>query len=226
MDRVASTRALVLNDVFRIFRMGPVETVALRGASMQIAAGEFVALVGPSGSGKSTLLHVAAGLDEASAGTVEVAGEQFAGLDEQALLRLRRRLVGVVFQRDNLWSHLTALENVALPGRLAGRKDAAERSRQLLDDLGLPARAGNRPSELSGGEQQRVAVAAALINEPVLLVADEPTGELDRVSEALVLDVLERARQKHGCALMIVTHSEEVAARAGRVVRMENGVCR
>ena len=226
MDRVANTRALVLNDVFRIFRMGPVETVALRGASMRVDTGEFVALVGPSGSGKSTLLHVAAGLDEASAGTVEVAGEQFAGLDEDALLRLRRRLVGVVFQRDNLWAHLTALENVALPGRLAGRTDAAERSRQLLDDLGLAARAGNRPSELSGGEQQRVAVAAALINEPVLLLADEPTGELDRASEALVLDVLEKARQKHGCALMIVTHSEEVAARAGRVVRMENGVCR
>ena len=226
MDHVAGARALVLRDVFRIFRMGPVETVALRGASMKIEAGEFVALVGPSGSGKSTLLHVAAGLDEPSAGTVEVAGEQFAGLDEDALLRLRRRLVGVVFQRDNLWPHLTALENVALPGRLAGRTDTAERSRQLLDDLGLAARAGNRPSELSGGEQQRVAVAAALINEPVLLAADEPTGELDRASEALVLDVLERARQKHGCALMIVTHSEEVAARAGRVVRMENGVCR
>ena len=226
MDRVASSRALVLNDVFRIFRMGPVETVALRGASMRIDAGEFVALVGPSGSGKSTLLHVAAGLDEPSAGTVEVAGEQFAGLDEDALLRLRRRLVGVVFQRDNLWPHLTALENVALPGRLAGRTDAVERSRQLLDDLGLAARAGNRPSELSGGEQQRVAVAAALINEPVLLVADEPTGELDRASEALVLDVLEKAQQKHGCALMIVTHSEEVAARSSRVVRMENGVCR
>jgi ABC-type lipoprotein export system ATPase subunit len=216
----------VLNDVFRIFRMGPVETVALRGASMQIDAGEFVALVGPSGSGKSTLLHVAAGLDEPSAGTVEVAGEQFAGLDEDALLRLRRRLVGVVFQRDNLWPHLTALENVALPGKLAGRPDAVERSRQLLRDLGLEDRAGNRPSELSGGEQQRVAVAAALINEPVLLVADEPTGELDRASEALVLDVLEKAQQKHGCALMIVTHSEEVAARSGRVVRMENGVCR
>jgi putative ABC transport system ATP-binding protein len=226
MDRVANPQALVVTDVFRIFRSGPVETVALKGASMQIAAGEFVALVGPSGSGKSTLLHVAAGLDEPSAGTVEVAGEKFAGLDEEALLRLRRRLVGVVFQRDNLWPHLTALENVALPGRLAGRTDAVERSRQLLDDLGLAARAGNRPSELSGGEQQRVAVAAALINQPVLLVADEPTGELDRASEALVLDVLETARQKHGCALMIVTHSEEVAARSGRVVRMENGVCR
>ena len=226
MGGIASSRALVLRDVFRIFRSGPVETVALRGASMQIESGEFVALVGPSGSGKSTLLHVAAGLDEPSAGTVEVAGEPFAGLDEEALLRLRRRLVGVVFQRDNLWAHLTALENVALAGQLAGRTDAVDRSRHLLDQLGVAAREGNRPSALSGGEQQRVAVAAALINEPVLLVADEPTGELDRASEALVLDVLETARQQHGCALMIVTHSEEVAARAGRVVRMENGVCR
>jgi putative ABC transport system ATP-binding protein len=138
---------------------------------------------------------------------------------------LRRRLVGVVFQRDNVFAHLTALENVALAGQLAGRTDAVGRSRQLLDDLGLAARAGNRPSALSGGEQQRVGVAAALINEPVLLVADEPTGELDRASEALVLDVLTTARQKHGCALMIVTHSEVVAGRADRVVRIENGVC-
>jgi ABC-type lipoprotein export system ATPase subunit len=225
MGGVTSSRALVLRDVFRIFRSGPVETVALRGASLEIEAGEFVALVGPSGSGKSTLMHVAAGLDEPSAGSVEVAGEQFAGLDEEALLRMRRRLVGVVFQRDNLWSHLTALENVALAGQLARRTDAVERSRRLLKDLGLAGREGNRPSALSGGEQQRVAVAAALINEPALLLADEPTGELDRASEALVLDVLETARQQHGCALMIVTHSEEVASRSGRVVRMENGVC-
>jgi ABC-type lipoprotein export system ATPase subunit len=225
MGGVARSRALVLTDVFRIFRTGPVETVALRGASLHVEAGEFVALVGPSGSGKSTLMHVAAGLDEPSAGTVEVAGEQFAGLDEDALLRLRRRLVGVVFQRDNLWPHLTALQNVELAGRLAGRAHAMARARRLLDDLGLASRAGNRPNALSGGEQQRVAVAAALINEPVLLFADEPTGELDRASEARVLDVLETARQQHGCALIIVTHSEEVAARAGRVVRMENGIC-
>jgi ABC-type lipoprotein export system ATPase subunit len=193
---------------------------------MHIEAGEFVALVGPSGSGKSTLLQVAAGLDEPSAGTVEVAGEGLAGLGDEALLRMRRRLIGVVFQRDNLFSHLTALENIALAGKLSGRGDAVDRSRQLLDELGLAARAGNRPSELSGGEQQRVAVAAALINEPALLVADEPTGELDRASEALVLDILEKSQQKHRCALMVVTHSEEVAARAGRVVRMENGICR
>jgi putative ABC transport system ATP-binding protein len=225
VDGVANSRALLLRDVFRIFRSGPVETVALRGANLQIDPGEFVAVVGPSGSGKSTLLHIAAGLEEASAGSVEVGGETFAGLDDEALLRMRRRLVGVVFQRDNLWSHLTALENVALAGHLARRPDAIERSRSLLEDLGLAARANHRPSALSGGEQQRVAVAAALINEPALLLADEPTGELDRASETLVLDVLETARQRHKCALMIVTHSEEVAARAGRVVRMENGVC-
>jgi ABC-type lipoprotein export system ATPase subunit len=226
VEGVANSRALVLRDVFRIFRSGPVETVALRGANLQIEAGEFVAVAGPSGSGKSTLLHIAAGLEEASAGSVEVAGEPFVGLDDEALLRMRRRLVGVVFQRDNLWSHLTALENVALAGQLARRTDAVERSRSLLDDLGIGARANHLPSALSGGEQQRVAVAAALINEPALLLADEPTGELDRASETLVLDVLEAARRDRKCALMIVTHSEEVAARAGRVVRMENGVCR
>jgi putative ABC transport system ATP-binding protein len=192
---------------------------------MKIEAGEFLALVGPSGSGKSTLLHIAAGLEEPSAGTVEVAGEPFAGMDEEDLLRMRRRLVGVVFQRDNLWAHLTALENVALAGQLARRPDAIQRSRRLLEDLGLANRANNRPSALSGGEQQRVAVAAALVNEPALLLADEPTGELDRASETLVLDVLEAARAQHGCALMIVTHSEEVAARAARVVRMQNGAC-
>jgi ABC-type lipoprotein export system ATPase subunit len=223
---VASPPALVIRDVFRIFRSGPVETVALRGASLQIEAGEFIALVGPSGSGKSTLLHIAAGLEEPSAGSVEVAGVPLAGMDEDGLLRMRRRSVGVVYQRDNLWAHLTALENVALAGHIARRPDAVQRSRRLLDDLGLANRAGNRPSALSGGEQQRVAVAAALVNEPALLLADEPTGELDRASEALVLDVLEAARERHGCALMIVTHSEEVAARAGRVVRMQNGTCR
>jgi len=226
VGEIANPTALVLRDVFRIFRSGPVETVALRGASLQIEAGEFVAVVGPSGSGKSTLLHIAGGLEEPSAGSVEVAGEPFAGLDDEALLRVRRRLVGVVFQRDNLWAHLTALENVALAGQLARRTDALERSRSLLEDLGLAGREANRPNALSGGEQQRVAVAAALINEPALLLADEPTGELDRTSEALVLNVLQSARERHGCALMIVTHSEEVAARSGRVVRMENGVCR
>ncbi len=222
---VGGRPALAVRDLFRIFRSGPVETVALRGATMHVEAGEFVALVGPSGSGKSTLLQIAAGLEEPSAGSVEVAGVPIAGMDEAELLDVRRRLVGVVFQRDNLWPHLTALQNVVLAGRLGRKPGVVRRAKSLLDDLGLANRGANLPSALSGGEQQRVAVAVALANEPALLLADEPTGELDRASEGLVLEVLDSARERHGCALLVVTHSDEVAARAGRVVRMSNGTC-
>ncbi|HKW06644.1 MAG TPA: ABC transporter ATP-binding protein [Candidatus Dormibacteraeota bacterium] len=223
MDAV--TPALRVRDVFRIFRSGPVETVALRGANLEVEAGEFVALVGPSGCGKSTLLHIAAALDEPNAGSVEVAGQSLAGLDEQRLVELRRHRIGVVFQRDNLWGHLTALQNVALVGRLGRRKDADTRAHRLLDELGLGNREAHRPAALSGGEQQRVAVAAALVNDPALLLADEPTGELDRANEGKVLDMLDEARRRHGCGLLVVTHSDDVARRAGRVVRMENGTC-
>jgi len=217
--------ALDARDVFRIFHSGPVETVALRGASLRVDAGEFVALVGRSGSGKSTLLQVMAGLDDPSAGTVWIAGNQLSGLDTQARTALRRRHIGVVFQRDNLWNHLTALENAALAGRLADNNDAQQRAQQLLDELGLGHRSTHRPAALSGGEQQRVGIAVALVNDPAVILADEPTGELDRASEALVLDQLDRARRARGSALLVVTHSEEIAARADRVVRMEDGVC-
>jgi putative ABC transport system ATP-binding protein len=217
--------ALEARDVFRIFHSGPVETVALRGASLRVDAGEFVALVGRSGSGKSTLLQVMAGLDDPSAGAVWIAGNQLSGLDTQARTALRRRQIGVVFQRDNLWNHLTALENAALAGRLADNTEAKQRAQQLLDELGLGHRSSHRPAALSGGEQQRVGIAVALVNDPAVILADEPTGELDRASEALVLDQLDRARRARGSALLIVTHSEEIAARADRVVRMEDGVC-
>jgi putative ABC transport system ATP-binding protein len=217
--------ALEVRDVFRIFRSGPVETVALRGASLRIDAGEFVALVGPSGSGKSTLLQVAAGLDEPSAGSVWIAGASVAGLTGDERTRIRSRHLGILFQRDNLWNHLTALENVALAGQLAGRRDARTRAMQLLDELGLRNRLSHRPTALSGGEQQRVGIAIALVNDPALILADEPTGELDRASEHLVLEQLDRSRKEHGSALLVVTHSEEIAASATRVLRMEDGVC-
>jgi putative ABC transport system ATP-binding protein len=220
-----SSPALEARDIFRIFHSGPVETVALRGASLRVDAGEFVALVGRSGSGKSTLLQVMAGLDDPSAGTVWIAGNQLSGLDTQARTALRRRHIGVVFQRDNLWNHLTALENAALAGRLADNHNAQQRAQQLLDELGLRHRSTHRPAALSGGEQQRVGIAVALVNDPAVILADEPTGELDHASEALVLDQLDRARQARGSALLVVTHSEEIAARADRVVRMEDGVC-
>lgn len=200
--------------------------MALRGATLRVEPGEFVALMGRSGSGKSTLLQIMAGLDEPSAGTVSVAGTSLGGLDTEARTALRRRHIGVVFQRDNLWNHLTAFDNVALPGKLAGDGRAVQRARQLLAELGLEARVDHRPAALSGGEQQRVAIAQALINNPTVVLADEPTGELDRASEAIVLTQLDSARRAHGCALLVVTHSEEVAARATRVVRMEEGTCR
>jgi putative ABC transport system ATP-binding protein len=218
--------ALELRDVFRIFRSGPVETVALRGASLRIERGEFVALVGSSGSGKSTLLQIAAGLDEPSAGSVWIAGDRLAGQGDEERTRLRRRHLGVVFQAGNLLEHLTASQNVALAARLAGRRDAPERARAILAELGLARRADHRPAALSGGEQQRVAVAIALAHQPVLVLADEPTGELDRDSERLVLDQLDRSRSQQAAALLVVTHSDEVAARASRVVTMEDGVCR
>jgi putative ABC transport system ATP-binding protein len=217
--------ALEVRDIFRIFRSGPVETVALRGASLRIEAGEFVALVGPSGSGKSTLLQVAAGLDEPSAGSVWIAGSPQAGLSAEERTRMRSRHLGILFQRDNLWNHLTALENVELAAQLAGRSHARSRAMQLLEELGLKSRAGHRPAALSGGEQQRVGIASALVNDPALILADEPTGELDRASERLVLDQLDRSRKTRGCALLVVTHSEEIAAAATRVLRMEDGVC-
>ncbi len=218
--------ALELRDVFRIFRSGPVETVALRGANLRIERGEFVALVGRSGSGKSTLLQIAAGLDQPSAGSAWIAGERLAGLSEDERSRLRRRHLGMVFQAGNLLDYLTAVQNVALAGRLAGRADADSRARVLLGELGLAARWDHRPAALSGGEQQRVAVAIALAHEPALVLADEPTGELDQANQTLVLDQLDRSRSRQGAALLVVTHSKEVAARATRVVNMEDGVCK
>jgi putative ABC transport system ATP-binding protein len=203
-----------------------VETVALKGASLRIAPGEFVALAGRSGSGKSTLLQIAAGLDEPSAGSVWIAGTALTGLAEEDRARLRSRHLGMVFQRDNLWPHLTALQNVALVAKLAGHRDAGERAQRVLTELGVGHRTHHRLAALSGGEQQRVAIAMAVVNEPALILADEPTGELDHSSEGLVLDLIDRARRGRGSALLVVTHSDEVAARASRIVRMEDGACR
>jgi putative ABC transport system ATP-binding protein len=218
--------ALELRDVFRIFRSGPVETVALRGLDLRVDAGQFVAVLGPSGCGKSTLLHLAAGMDRASAGEVRVAGRSLGVLREEELAALRAREIAVVLQSGNLWSALSALENVALCVRLAGR-DGRGRTRgealEALERFGLRDRAGHRPHALSGGEQQRVAIAAAAARRPALVLADEPTGELDAANEAVVLDALRRLRDDDGVTLLAVTHSEHVAAAAHRVVEMRDG---
>ena len=197
---------------------------ALRGVDLDVAPGEFVALVGPSGCGKSTLLNVVAGLDAVDDGTVEVAGERIDGRDEDWLARFRRSEVGIVFQFFNLLDGVSALDNIVLPAMLHGlrRRAAESRARDLLDLLGLGDRTEQVPAVLSGGQRQRLAIARALVNEPSLLLADEPTGALDSEGG---LEVLELFRRLHadGQTIVMVTHSPDVAAGAGRVVRMRDG---
>jgi putative ABC transport system ATP-binding protein len=211
--------ALECIDVFKIYRSGPVETVALRGLDVKVKRGELVAVLGPSGCGKSTLLALAAGLDEPSAGEVRVGGRSLGRLDENELAAYRARDAAIVFQSDNLWPALSAQENVATGLRLAGVPDAEEAAEAALAQFGLGDRGSHRASALSGGEQQRVAIAAASARRAELVLADEPTGELDEENEALVLQALRELRS----TVVVVTHSERVAAAVDRVIEMRDG---
>jgi len=216
--------ALEFHDVFKIFRSGPAETVALRGLDLRVEPHELVALFGPSGSGKSTALHLAAGLDEPSAGEVRVGGRSLARLTETELADVRAREVAVVFQSGNLWAELSARENVALALRLAGRRRnlraAVDRA---LDTFDLQRREGQRAGSLSGGEQQRVAIAAAAAREAPLVLADEPTAELDVRSEQAVLGALRRLREELASTVVVVTHSPRVADAVDRVIELRDG---
>ena len=190
---------------------------------LSIAAGEFVAVLGPSGSGKSTLLALMAGLDRPTAGEVRLNGRAIQDLSEDALARLRRDTIGFVFQSFQLLGNLTARENVLLPLELAGRSDARLRADELLAAVGLAERGHHYPSQLSGGEQQRVALARAFGPRPPILLADEPTGNLDRATGKLVLDTLERLRADHGTTLVLVTHDTDVARLADRRIHLVDG---
>jgi putative ABC transport system ATP-binding protein len=212
--------ALELHDVFKIYRSGPAETVALRGLDLRVEPGELVAVLGPSGSGKSTLLRLAAGLEQPSAGDVRVGGTPLGRLDERELADYRARRLAVVFQSANLWPELTARENVELGLRLAGRAGGAD---DALAEFGLADAGGRRAGILSGGEQQRVAIAAAAARQAPLVLADEPTAELDERNERIVLDALHRLRDEHGCAVVIVTHAGPVAEAADRVIQIRDG---
>ena len=215
--------ALEFHDVFKIFRSGPAETVALRGLELRIEQGELVALLGPSGSGKSTALHLAAALDEPSAGEVRALGHSLGRLDETELAAYRAREVAIVFQSGNLWPELTARENVALALRLAGTRRTSERVDRALDAFDLQKRERQRAATLSGGEQQRTAIAAAAAREAPLVLADEPTAELDARNEELVLEALQRLREEFGSTVVLVTHSSKVAETADRVVELRDG---
>ena len=216
-------KAVVLSDIDLSLGRGPARVHVLRGISLDVARGEAVGLVGPSGSGKSTLLMVMAGLERADSGRITVAGTDLGRLDEDALARFRGRNVGIVFQAFHLVPTMTALENVALPLELADVADAQSRAAAELRAVGLGERLHHYPAQLSGGEQQRVAVARALAPDPAILVADEPTGNLDEATGRQIVELLFALKRERGATLVLVTHDAGLARLCDRTVRLRAG---
>jgi putative ABC transport system ATP-binding protein len=216
---------ITLKDVHKTYQRGARPTVALRGVSLDIAAGQFVSFMGPSGSGKSTLLHLLGALDLPSAGHVIIDGQDLRSLDDDALTLLRRARMGFVFQFFNLLATMTALENAMLPALLVktSEREARARARDLLVAVGLEARLQHRPEQLSGGEMQRVALARALVNTPRLLLADEPTGNLDQATGEEVLELLRGTTRERDVTVVMVTHDARAAAVGDRVVHLRDG---
>ncbi len=223
MDDLSSSRTIDLSHIELSLGAGAARVHVLKDISVRIGAGEAVGLVGPSGSGKSTLLMVMAGLERADAGRVAVSGVDLTRLNEDALARFRGRHVGIVFQSFHLIPTMTALENVAVPLELAGRADAFARAERELRAVGLAERLSHYPAQMSGGEQQRVAVARALAPEPPILVADEPTGNLDEETGRQIMDLLFAAHRERGTTLVLVTHDGALAGRCDRMVRLRSG---
>jgi putative ABC transport system ATP-binding protein len=216
------TSRLQARSLYRFFHAGDDETLALQGVSLDVHAGEFVAVTGPSGSGKSTLLACLAGLDEPDGGMVLVDGERLSRQPEEARARVRARSIGMLYQHGNLVSHRSVLANVDLAQRLAGSHTSPAWRAQLLERCGLTARGHARPSQLSGGELARAGLAVALANDPPVLLADEPTGELDDSTAQRVLELLHE-RAADGAAVLVVTHGREVAAAADREIALRDG---
>jgi len=216
-----------LEDVWRIFKVGEGEVHALKSVSLTIDAGEHVAVVGPSGSGKSTLLHIVGCLDRPTRGRYLLEGREVGALSEEERSLIRRHRIGFVFQFFHLLPRLSALGNVELPMLFAGTpaEQRRERAAEALRSVGLSHRANHRPDQLSGGERQRVAIARAVVMEPAVLLADEPTGNLDRAAAAEVMELIERMNAR-GLTLVVVTHDPAIAGRAARVVRMDDGEIR
>jgi putative ABC transport system ATP-binding protein len=221
----SETAVIELERVTKVYRTGSIAVAALRGVSFTISQGEYVAIIGPSGSGKSTLMHILGCLDTPSSGRYMLAGENVGGMSEAALAEVRNRRIGFVFQQFNLLSSMSAWQNVELPLVYAGvpRGERKERAMDALAKVGLSSRVQHRPGELSGGQQQRVAVARALVTEPDLILADEPTGNLDSVSAADVLRLMDELHDT-GRTLVLITHDTEVASASGRVLGIRDGL--
>jgi putative ABC transport system ATP-binding protein len=226
LDRgaTAASTAVAADDVTRCYGSGEAAVDALRGVTIDVPRGQFAAIMGPSGSGKSTLMHVLAGLDQPTSGTVHIAGEDITSMGDAQLTKLRRAHIGFVFQAFNLLPTLTAEENILLPLQLAGRKVDRAWYEAVVERVGLADRTKHRPSELSGGQQQRVAVARALVSEPTVLFADEPTGNLDSHSSHDVLELLRDAAASFGQTTVMVTHDTDAAAAADRLIHLEDGL--
>ncbi len=225
MQTMTDTAVLRLEGVTRAFKQGTREITVLQGASAELRKGQAVALVGPSGAGKSTLLHIAGLLESPSAGKVIINGRDCAKLSEADRTRLRRQEIGFIYQFHQLLPEFSALENVVLPQMILGRRrrDAEVRARELLGSLGLAERVDHRPAELSGGEQQRTAICRGLANAPKLLLADEPTGNLDPHTSEYVFQELLALIRHHGVAALIATHNMDLARRMDRVLKMQDG---
>jgi putative ABC transport system ATP-binding protein len=217
---------IVVKDLIKVYRLGKVEVQALRGLSMSVKEGEVASIIGPSGSGKTTLLNIIGGLDTATAGSVVVGDTEVTALSTSQLIDFRRRIVGHIFQTLNLIPTLNAAENIELPmiALGVGRTKRNERVKELLEIVGLTPRANHKPDELSGGEQQRITLAAALANDAPVILADEPTGELDTTNVKIVVDYLVKISRELGKTIVMVTHDPNVARQGDRILRIEDGI--
>ncbi len=221
---MSSPAIITTSDLKKIYRVGDVEVSALRGVNLQIARGEFVAVVGPSGSGKSTLFHILGGLTAPSSGTVAIGGTDLSKISDSERTNMRKTIVGFVFQKYNLLPTLSARDNIEIARNIAGKDGALDPEfEEVLKSLGLTARLSHKPRAMSGGEQQRVAIARAIVNRPAILLADEPTGNLDTENSNAVLGILQDLNRRLGQTILMITHNPEAAAFADRTVTMRDG---